>query len=145
MDNTSTTDVKARKEHRVPLTHAAMEIIGPLSQARVSDWVFPGQRHNRHLSATAMKMLLRRMQIEDATPHGFRSSFRDWAGDETSVAREIAEGCLAHSVGNRAERAYRRGDALEKRRSLLEAWANFCEPSLSTKVIPIQGYKELPK
>ena len=71
-------------------------------------------------------MLLRRMEVQGATVHGFRSSFRDWAGDTTSFPREVAEQCLAHAVGDATEMAYRRGDALEKRRKLMEVWANYC-------------------
>ena len=75
----------------------------------------------------SMEMILRRMKVEDATMHGFRSSFRDWVGNETQFAREVAEAALAHVVGDAAEQAYRRGDALEKRRELMEAWAEYCE------------------
>ena len=92
----------------------------------MSDYVFPGMKPNRPLSAMAMEMLLRRMKVENATVHGFRSSFRDWCGEETTFPREVAEAALAHKVGNEVERAYRRGDALEKRRALLEAWQNYC-------------------
>ena len=74
----------------------------------------------------SMEMILRRMKVEDATMHGFRSSFRDWVGNETQFAREVAEAALAHVVGDAAERAYRRGDALEKRRALMQAWADHC-------------------
>jgi integrase len=74
----------------------------------------------------AFEMLLRRMKIENATVHGFRSSFRDWAAEETHFLRELAEAALAHVVGDATERAYRRGDALERRRELMEAWAKWC-------------------
>ena len=74
-----------------------------------------------------MEMLLRR-QKQEITVHGFRSTFRDWAGEETEFAREVVEAALSHVVGDTTERAYRRGDALEKRRKLMEAWAAFCEP-----------------
>ena len=76
----------------------------------------------------AMRMTARRAGIEH-TVHGFRSAFRDWAGERTNFPREIAEAALAHVVGDATERAYRRGDALEKRRALMDAWAAFCEPS----------------
>ena len=75
----------------------------------------------------AMEMVLRRMKVEGVTVHGFRSTFRDWCGEATSFPREIAEAALAHVAGDATERAYRRGDALEKRRTLMEAWAAFCE------------------
>ena len=74
-------------------------------------------------------MLLRRMKTDGVTVHGFRSAFRDWAGNETDFARELAEAALAHVIGDKAEQAYRRGDALEKRRALMDAWGQFCEPS----------------
>ena len=73
-----------------------------------------------------MEMLLRRLKVENATVHGFRSSFRDWCGDETNFPREIAEAALAHKTGNAVERAYRRRDAFEKRRQLMDAWAAYC-------------------
>jgi integrase len=82
----------------------------------------------------ALEMVLRRMKTENATVHGFRSSFRDWAGNETSFPREIAEQALAHVIGDKAEQAYRRGDALERRRALMEAWAFYCQHSGTGKV-----------
>ena len=89
-------------------------------------YVFPGQRRDQPLSNMALLMLLRRMDIT-VTVHGFRSTFRDWAGDRTEFARELAEHTLAHQIGNQVELAYRRDDALDRRRPLMEAWANFCE------------------
>ena len=118
--------MKAKRLHRVPLSKAAMAILNPLYEARVSDFIFPGQKHEKPLSGMAMEMLLRRMKVEDATVHGFRSAFRDWCGEETSFPREVAEAALAHEVGNAVERAYRRGDALEKRRLLMDAWTGYC-------------------
>ncbi|TDI58304.1 MAG: site-specific integrase, partial [Alphaproteobacteria bacterium] len=113
--------MKAKEIHRVPLSDRAIEILQTRHETRVSDFVFPGQRPNRPLSAFSMPTQLRRMKIEGATVHGFRSSFRDWCGEETHFPREIAEAALAHKVGNEVERAYRRGDALEKRRKLMQA------------------------
>ena len=75
-----------------------------------------------------MEMILRRMKIDGVTVHGFRSSFRDWCGEVSTFPREVAEAALAHVAGDQTERAYRRGDALEKRRALMEAWATYCEP-----------------
>jgi integrase len=86
----------------------------------------------------ALEMLLRRLGVTAATPHGFRSSFRDWAGNETSFPREVAEAALAHAVGDQTEQAYRRGDALAKRRSLMEAWAAYCENVQGAKVVPLR-------
>lgn len=126
--------MKAAREHRVPLSDRAVAILKPLSEARVSEFVFPGQKPKRPLSATAMEMLLRRMKADQFTAHGFRSSFRDWAGDQTQFPREVAEAALAHRIGDATERAYRRADALEKRRALMDAWAAYCEGG--RKVIP---------
>lgn len=116
--------MKAGIEHRVPLTDAALTILDRVEVVRRGEYVFPGQKPDRPLSIMAMEMMLRRMKV-DVTVHGFRSSFRDWAGESTSFPREIAETALAHVVGDATERAYRRGDALEKRRALMEAWSAF--------------------
>lgn len=129
--------MKARVEHRVPLVPRAIEILTGLRKDRHSEFVFPGQKHKKPLSDMTLEMLMRRMKITDATPHGFRSSFRDWAGDETSFPREVAEGCLAHKVGSAVERPYRRGDALEKRRRLLEAWADYCTSNPANNVVKL--------
>jgi integrase len=85
----------------------------------------------------AFEALFGRMGIENITAHGFRSSFRDWAGECTDFPRELAEQALAHVVGDETERAYRRGDALEKRRQRMGAWADYCDGSLSEKVVPV--------
>jgi integrase len=129
--------MKAGREHRVPLTDRGLEILDAVEKVRTGDYVFPGQRRGKPLSGMAMEMLLRRMKIEKATVHGFRSSFRDWAGECTPFPREIAEAALAHTVGDETERAYRRGDALEKRRKLMAAWAAFCEPKEKSNVVPL--------
>ena len=116
--------MKAAREHRVPLSSRAVAILRKLDKVRSGDFVFPGQASNKPLSNMAMEMVLRRMKIENATVHGFRSSFRDWAGNVSNFPREITETALAHVIGDKAEQAYRRGDALEKRRKLMEAWAS---------------------
>lgn len=108
--------------HRVPLTKPAMAILKELKPLG-TDFVFPGPG-KATLSTGAMSAVLKRMKV-DATVHGFRSTFRDWAGDQTGHPREIVEEALAHRVGSAVERAYRRGDALEKRRELLSDWAKF--------------------
>ena len=132
--------MKAGREHRVPLSGRALAILEKLRAARAGEFVFPGQRPGRPLSGMSLEMLLRRMKVEDATVHGFRSSFRDWCGEETSFPREIAEAALAHVAGDATERAYRRGDALDKRRQLMEAWAAFCEfdARAKTNVTPMR-------
>jgi integrase len=118
--------MKAGKEHRVPLSARALEMLRSLHETRSSAFVFPGQSPGKPLSNMAMEMLLRRLKVDSYTVHGFRSAFRDWAGDETHFAREIAEQALAHRVGDATERAYRRSDALEKRRQMMEMWADWC-------------------
>ena len=130
--------MKAGREHRVPLSQRAAAILVRLTKHRSSDFVFPGQRRDKPLSNMAMEMMLRRMKIENATVHGFRSSFRDWAGNETGYPRELIETALAHVIGDKAEQAYRRSDALEKRRDLMEAWAGYCEPRRATNVLQMR-------
>lgn len=117
--------MKAGQEHRVPLSPRALEIVQQLGEARASEFVFPGQRKGRPLSTMALMMVLRRMSI-DATPHGFRSAFRDWAAEQTNVPREVAEAVLAHTLTNKVEAAYRRTDFLEKRRDILNSWSTYC-------------------
>src|SRR6185437_13852059 len=107
--------MKAGRAHRVPLTERGIQILKAMSRARTSDFVFPGTKAGHPLSVMALEMVLRRMKV-GVTVHGFRSAFRDWVGESTSFPREIAEAALAHLVGDEVERAYRRGDALEKRR-----------------------------
>jgi integrase len=118
--------MKAAREHRIPLPDRAVEMLKMLYKFRTCDYVFPSPRGGRPLSHVAMAQVMRRMKVEGATVHGFRSGFRDWAGNETHFARELAEAALAHVVGDKAEQAYRRSDALEKRRKLMEAWARWC-------------------
>ena len=103
--------MKAGRPHRVPLSPRAVEILQTIRPLGAGTLVFAGQKSGRPLSAIAIHMLLRRMKV-DVTVHGFRSSFRDWAGECTSFPREDAEAALAHVVGDATERAYRRGDAL---------------------------------
>jgi integrase len=115
--------MKAGKEHRVPLSPRAIEIlkaIKPLGKATL----FPASKGDK-LSTMAMSMLLRRMK-QDCTVHGFRSGFRDWAAECTSYSHEVCEMALAHVIGNKAEAAYRRGDLFEKRRLLMADWAIYC-------------------
>jgi integrase len=118
--------MKSRKEHRVPLSAPAIEILAQMQPMRVSDFVFPGSKPRQSIGVTTIFKLLRRMGRGDVTAHGFRSSFRDWAAERTAFPREVAEIALAHTVGNAVEVAYRRGDQFEKRRELAEAWSRFC-------------------
>jgi integrase len=117
--------MKGGRIHRVPLAPAAIALLEEMQEVKTSEFVFPGQRKDRPLSNMAMEMQMRRMKANAYTVHGFRSSFRDWAGEATAFPREVAEAALSHTVGDQTERAYRRGDALEKRRKLMEAWAKF--------------------
>jgi len=127
--------MKGGETHVVALSSVAVDLLKRLQEVHAGgDFIFagvprPGNRqdakHGRPLSNMAMMMLLRRMKLTDITVHGFRSAFRDWAGDVTSFPREVAEAALAHKVGNEVERAYRRSDALEKRRKLMQAWADY--------------------
>lgn len=116
--------MKTGVEHRVPLSPEMLAILEPL-KAFQSEYVFEGQKRHRPLSNMAMLMLLRRMKIEGVTVHGFRSTFRDWAGECANVPREIAEMSLSHRVGSAVEQAYARSDLLEKRRDLLNSWSKF--------------------
>ncbi|MEE7438896.1 tyrosine-type recombinase/integrase [Methylobacterium oryzae] len=117
--------MKAGRQHRVPLSRAALDLLAPrLAVIDRNDFVFANSRGDM-LSDMAFKRLNLRVGVEGITTHGFRSSFRDWAGDETDFPREVMEAALAHMVGNEVELAYRRGDALEKRRQLMELWASF--------------------
>ena len=130
--------MKAGREHRVPLSPRAVAILRKLEKLKAGQFVFPGHAPNKPLSNMAMEMMLRRMKIEDATVHGFRSSFRDWAGNVSNFPREVVETALAHVIGDKAEQAYRRSDALEKRRKLMEAWAAYCEPRAKSNVVTIR-------
>jgi integrase len=127
--------MKAGRDHRVPLSDRATELLEQLFKVRTGSVVFPSPRGDRPLSHIAMQKVLSRLGVESATVHGFRSSFRDWAGHETSFPREIAEQALAHRLGDAAELAYKRGDFLEKRRELMEAWARYCEPKWSENIV----------
>ncbi len=129
--------MKASREHRVALSARALAIVERLAEAKMGDFVFPGQRSGRPLSGMAMEMLLRRMGVE-TTIHGFRSSFRDWCGEETHFPREVAEAALAHSIGNEVEAAYRRGDALAKRRGVMQAWCDFLDGERAENVVKLR-------
>ncbi|MCW2315707.1 integrase [Rhodoblastus acidophilus] len=129
--------MKAAREHRVPLSDRAAAIVAAMAEAKTGDFVFPGATGEKPLSVMALDMLLRRMG-QAVTTHGFRSSFRDWAGNETHFAREVAEAALSHVIGDKAEQAYRRSDALEKRRALMDAWARHCEAVDASNVIPMK-------
>ncbi len=132
--------MKAGIEHRVPLSDAALDVLGKVTQLRQTKGdspVFPGGSDGpgtAGLSDEAIRGVLRRMQRSDLTVHGCRSTFRDWASETTSYQREVVEAALAHAVGDKTEAAYRRGDLFEKRRKLMNDWAAFCG-----RVAPVGG------
>ena len=117
--------MKGGKEHQVPLSKRAIEILESLPRER-GGYVFPGAKAKAPLSNMAMLELLRGMDGNGFTVHGFRSTFRDWAGDRTNYAREVIEHALAHHIKDKAEAAYARSTAIDKRRQLMEAWAKYC-------------------
>ena len=119
--------MKAGREHRVPLSEPVLAILDQLAKARTGEFVFPGWRMGKPLSNMAMLKLLGRMGRGDLTAHGFRSTFSDWAAEQTNTPSEVREMALAHTVSDKVEAAYRRGDLFLKRRELAEAWAKYCE------------------
>lgn len=121
--------MKAGREHRVPLTARTLEILQPLYEARTSELVFPGTRKDAPMSNMTLAKALKTAGAGGFTVHGFRSSFRDWAGEATEFPDSLAEHALAHVVGDATVRAYRRGDALDRRRTMMEAWANLVSTS----------------
>lgn len=137
--------MKAGREHRIPLSEAAIGILTEqeakldAKERKKNPYLFTGLKYAKPLSNMAMLVLLRRMNAVDETPrwidgrtkepivvHGFRSSFREWAAEQTNFPREVAEAALAHAVGDKVEAAYRRGDLFEKRRLMMDAWARYC-------------------
>lgn len=136
--------MKAAREHRVPLSAGALDVLAEMARLRTdrSDGapVFPGGKAGKPLSNMALLMLLRRMERADLTAHGFRSTFRDWCGESTNHPREVAEAALAHTIKDKVEAAYARGDLMEKRRRLMEDWAGYCaRPAMAGAVVPIRG------
>lgn len=133
--------MKGAKEHEVPLSKRAVAILEALPRER-GGYLFPGARAKAPLSNMAMLELLRGMRGDGLTVHGFRSTFRDWAGDQTAFAREVIEHALAHRIKDKAEASYRRSAALEKRRKLMEAWARYCQSTpmkASDNVVALHG------
>ncbi len=128
--------MKAGKEHRVPLSDAAVALLESLPREKGIDYVFPAPRGGQ-LSDMTLTAVLRRLEVP-AVPHGFRSTFRDWAAERTNYPREAAEMALAHTIGDKVEAAYRRGDLFEKRRLMMADWATFCaKPEGKASVIPM--------
>jgi integrase len=134
--------IKAGKDHRVPLPAAALAILKQQAKNREGDFVFPGGKSGKPLSNNACLALLKRMKRSDLTSHGFRSTFRDWEAEQTNYARDVAEMALAHTIGDKVEAAYRRGDLFEKRRRLMDDWAKYCGTfATAGKVIAINRPK----
>lgn len=133
--------IKAKREHRVPLSGAALDILYSLKKACNSVFVFPGRSPVKSMSNMALLELLKRIKSEGRphfTVHGFRSSFRDWAAEQTNFSREVCEMSLSHAIGDKVEAAYRRGDLFEKRRKLMDAWARYCyQPKIQGNVLKI--------
>jgi integrase len=125
--------IKARREHRVPLTPEALAILEEMKTLKTgdNDFVFPGESKSGGLSNGVFLALLKRIDREDITAHGFRSTFRDWAAEQTNFANFIAEAALAHAIPDATEAAYRRGELLDKRRKLMEAWARYCSTPIT--------------
>jgi integrase len=131
---------KTRKEHRVPLSDAAIAVLKAMQNVRMNDWIFPGNRQGRPIGENSVWRLAKDASGDETiTVHGLRSTFRDWASDRTDFQAEVKEAALAHTIPNAVEAAYRRGDLFDKRRNLMEAWAGFCGRSSSAtgKVVPM--------
>lgn len=130
--------MKAAVAHRVPLSDAAIKLLDSImGMGKGEGYLFPGAKPGKPLSNMAMTMVMRKLGHGDLTVHGFRSTFRDWAAEETHYPNIVAEQALAHTVGNAVEAAYRRGDLLEKRRALMLDWASYCSTTPAKNVIQI--------
>jgi integrase len=130
--------MKAGIEHRIPLSDQAIKIFRLLESHRMSDWIFPNRTNGHHLSNAGMSSVLKRMGRTDITVHGFRSSFRDYVAEKTSTPPRIAEAALAHKLKDSVEAAYQRSDLLDKRRVLMQTWANYCLEK-SKKVVQLRA------
>ncbi|MDP2030767.1 MAG: integrase arm-type DNA-binding domain-containing protein [Thiobacillus sp.] len=147
--------MKARKEHRVPLSDRLRAILAKAKEIRQGEYIFPGVRSGKPMTDMSLTSLVKRMDAKQVkndaerwldkksgrriVPHGFRSSIRDWAAEETHYPGEMAEMALAHVVGNKVEAAYRRGDMFEKRRQMMTDWAMWCNPKKTATVTPIRA------
>ena len=132
--------MKSEREHRVPLSRSAIAVLARAKDFAVGDVVFPSLHHDRALSNMALLTVLRRINRSDLTVHGFRSTFRTWAAERTHFPREVCEAALAHVLKDKTEAAYQRGDLFDKRRRLMEAWADYCaKPAAQGAVVPIRS------
>src|SRR5262249_31335208 len=131
--------MKAGREHKVPLSAAAIALLKHMTAIRHSDYVFPGYKYGRPLGHNGVWTVAKRAGGADITVHGLRSTFRDWAAERTNFPNEVVEMVLAHAIPSAVEAAYRRGDLFEKRRRLMDAWAEFCtNPPASGKVLSMR-------
>jgi integrase len=126
--------MKGGKEHTVPLSDRAIEVLAALPRSG-SAVVFENGRVGHPISNMAMSMTLRRMGSDDITVHGFRSTFRDWVAEQTHHQNHVVEMALAHTIGDKVEAAYRRGDLLERRRELMDDWAGYCASADTVTVV----------
>jgi integrase len=138
--------MKGGREHRIPLSDRAVEILKDMMPASASTpltggLVFGGAKVSRPLSNMAFLMLLRRMDCTDATGHGFRSTFKDWAAERTNYPGEVSEMALAHTVSDKVGAAYRRGDLFEKRRRLMDKWEEFCSTPSSSQISNVRSLR----
>src|SRR5262249_47218056 len=127
--------MKGGREHRIPLSSAAMGVLSRLDDQGDRERVLFASRNKRPLSNMALLMLVRRMRSENLTVHGFRSTFRDWAAERTNFQREVAEAALAHVLGDKVEAAYLRSDLFDKRRRLMDAWGEFATARALSPVV----------
>jgi integrase len=127
--------MKSRREHRVPLSPRAIELLSGLYRESGNSHVFIGARTRAGLGNMVLPDMLRQMRQNDVTVHGFRSTFRDWAAESTAYPNHVVEQALAHTISNAVEAAYRRGDLFEKRRHLMDDWAQFCGRPTSGSVV----------
>jgi integrase len=130
--------MKERREHRVALSPQAIDLLREVEPLREGGYVFPGNRRGQPLSHSGLRELAQRAGISAATMHGFRSSFSSWAFSQTDTPAELIELSIAHAVGDEVVRAYRRTDALERRRPVMEAWASFCDTATGANIVPFQ-------
>jgi len=131
--------MKGGREHRVPLSDAALDVLRRARADRKGDVLFPSIPHDRPLSNMALLTVLKRMARTEITVHGFRSTFKDWAREQTNFPNEVSEAALAHLIGDETERAYARGDLFEKRKQLMAAWAAACAPTLGANVVKLRS------
>lgn len=138
--------MKAAREHRVPLSPAALAVLSNMRtpDAKAEHYLFPGGKTGKGLSNMAMAATLRRMKRGDLTVHGFRSSFRDWCAEMSAAPREVAEAALAHTLRDKVEAAYQRGDMLDRRAKLMGEWSEFLsQPTDPARVFAIADEKSI--